>query len=155
MASCPKCGKGKIKKRNGLRKCKHCGPLSEPRIDGKMAPNPFGSCFDAAAHNFIGNMEVESMVMCHGIGIANYPGQEGQRICHAWIEFDHPQGRAAMDPIWLMAQPVDIYRKNFQVELVVEYSKDDFIAKWKETGFPGPWDERVWALTKEAKGKAA
>lgn len=27
MASCPKCGRGKIKKRYGVKKCKRCGPL--------------------------------------------------------------------------------------------------------------------------------
>lgn len=27
MASCPKCGKYPIKKRNGIKKCKRCGPL--------------------------------------------------------------------------------------------------------------------------------
>ncbi len=27
MATCHKCGKGNIKKRNGVKKCKSCGPL--------------------------------------------------------------------------------------------------------------------------------
>lgn len=27
MASCPKCGRGKIRKRRDMKKCKNCGPL--------------------------------------------------------------------------------------------------------------------------------
>lgn len=33
MASCPKCGKTKIKSRKGVRRCKRCGPLSSSKDD--------------------------------------------------------------------------------------------------------------------------
>jgi hypothetical protein len=157
MASCAKCGKGKIKRRDGMRKCKHCGPLPEPMVNGEKAANPFGSCFDAAAYNLLANYEsgIENMTMCHGIGTANYPGQEGKRICHAWIEFDHAQGRAAIDPIWLIAQPAELYRTNLKVELVIEYSKQQFMKTWLDTDYPGPWDARIMALTKGEKSHAA
>lgn len=29
MATCPKCGKPNIKRRNGERKCRRCGPLGK------------------------------------------------------------------------------------------------------------------------------
>lgn len=118
MATCAKCGKGKIRKRNGHRKCVHCGFLPEPEgitLNGKPPANPWGSCFDVAAHNLMGNLDIEGMVMCHGVGISNKPGQEGERIAHAWIEFDHTiHGRVAVDPIWLIAQSADHYRETLK-----------------------------------------
>ena len=40
--------------------------------------------------------------------------------------------------------------KNFNAEIVVEYSADEFIAMRKEKGFPGPFDDRILALTEDA-----
>ncbi len=118
-------------------------------------PNPWGSCFDAPAWNLAGNDEWGSPRMCHGIGVANKPGQEGTPIAHAWIELDHPQhGRIAIDPIWLLAQPADRYRENLQAEYVVTYSRAEFLRLWARHGFPGPWDEKVHALTVEGKAAA-
>lgn len=162
MASCPKCGKGGIRKRKNVRKCKRCGvmpwngignkPVDNLTVNVSQAKNPFGSCFDAAAWNLLANIDngVDNMKMCHGIGVSNYPGEEGKRISHAWIEFDHPKGRCAVDPIFLTAQLADDYRKNFNAEIVVEYSTDEFIVLWKERGFPGPFDDRIMALTEDA-----
>lgn len=117
-------------------------------------PNPWGSCFDAAAWNLVGNDDWGCPRMCHGVGIANKPGEEGMPIAHAWIELDHPaHGRIAVDPIWLVAQSADHYRKNLQVEYVVVYSRAEFLRLWEQHGYPGPWDERVQSLT--AEGKAA
>jgi hypothetical protein len=93
--------------------------------------------------------------MCHGVGIANKPGEEGRRIAHAWIELDHPEyGRIAIDPIWLCAQEADHYRKNLQVEYVVMYSREEFLRLWAEHDYPGPWDKRVKPLTTEEKALA-
>lgn len=149
MGSCHKCGRGKIKRRNGVRKCRRCGFLPESTVDGKKAQNPFGNCFDAAAHNLLGNIndDIKNMTMCHGVGISNYPGIEGKRISHAWIEFDHPQGRCAVDPIFLIAKSSEIYRKDFKAELVVEYTAQEFMSLWARENFPGPWDERVIEFT--------
>lgn len=123
-------------------------------------PNPWGSCFDAAAHLFLGCDDLSNPRMCHGIGIANKPGEEGTPIAHAWIEFDHPEhGRVAIDPIWLLAQRAVRYRKTLQVGYVVSYGRAEFLRLWVDHNFPGPWDERVKALTLEgkvaAKGNAA
>lgn len=121
-------------------------------------PNPWGSCFDAAAWILVGNGDLASARMCHGIGVANKPGEEGTPIAHAWIELDHPEhGRVAIDPIWLVAQPADRYRENLQVEYVVTYRRAEFLRLWAERGFPGPWDEKVFSLTVEGKaaGRAA
>lgn len=143
MANCHKCGKSKIRKRkDGRKKCKHCGFLPDAKLS---PPNPFGSCFDAAAHNLIANYEsdVPNLNMCHGIGVSNRPGEEGKKIAHAWIEFDHPQGRVAFDAIWLVFQSAENYRRNLKVERVVEYPKAEFIQTWKERDYPGPWDAEM------------
>lgn len=121
-------------------------------------PNPWGSCFDAAAWNLVRNDDWGSPQMCHGIGIANKPGEEGTPIAHAWVELDHPEhGRIAIDPIWLIAQPVARYHETLQVSYVVRYGRAEFLRLWAERGFPGPWDEKVWGLTTEGKsaGRAA
>ncbi len=160
MASCPKCGKGGIRKRKNVRKCKHCGPMPWNGIGNKPvdnltvddAVNPFGSCFDAAACNLLANIDdgVKNMKMCHGIGISNHPDSMGKKICHAWVEFDHPKCRVAVDPIFLIAQPAEFYRQNFKAEIVVEYTEKEFVRLWKEKGFPGPFDKNIAALTKDA-----
>lgn len=118
--------------------------------------NPWGSCFDAAAWNLLGNDDWGNPVIVHGIGVANKPGEEGRKIAHAWIEFDHPEhGRLAIDPIWLVAQSADIYRKNLQVEHSIAYSREEFLKLWAKHNFPGPWDDRVWAFTAEGKAQQA
>ncbi len=116
------------------------------------AKNPFGSCFDAAAWNLIANLKsrMPNMKMCHGVGISNHPDSMGKKVAHAWIEFDHPKGRAAFDPIFLLAQSSEIYRKNFDVEIVVEYTQKEFMRLWKKNDFPGPYDVRVAALARDA-----
>jgi transglutaminase-like putative cysteine protease len=119
-------------------------------------PNPWGSCFDAAAWNLARNDDLYNPQVCHGIGIANKPGEEGTPIAHAWIEFDLPEhGRVALDPIWLVAQHAERYRKSFRAEYVVTYSRAEFLRLWAEHDFPGPWDKRVWALTTEGKSAMA
>lgn len=119
-------------------------------------PNPWGSCFDAAAHLLIGNDDWADPRMCHGTGVANKPDEEGTPIAHAWIELDHPEhGRIAIDPIWLKATRAEHYRKTIQVGYAVSYARTEFLRLWAEHNFPGPWDERVAALTVEGKAAAA
>lgn len=113
-------------------------------------PNAWGSCFDAAAFNLLANKDEKGLRMCHGIGIANKPGQEGTRIAHAWLECELKMGRVALDPVWLVFQSADLYRYKLQVERVVEYTFEDFMHFWKEHGFPGPWDEEIRKCTSDA-----
>lgn len=114
--------------------------------------NPWGSCFDSAAKELALNVDLHQWgaVMCHGICIANKPGEEGNRIAHAWLEFDHPiHGSCALDPIWMIAQPAAHYRQTLKIELAVTYTREDFIARWRQHNFPGPWDARIRALTRK------
>jgi hypothetical protein len=118
-------------------------------------PNPWGSCFDSAAHNLIANRDVDGLRMVHGIGIANRPGQEGLRVAHAWLEFPHEKvGKVAFDPIWLKFVPADLYRKNLQVQYSVEYTRWDFMDLWHKHEFPGPWDEKIKKYTSEGRANA-
>ena len=63
-------------------------------------------------------------------------------------------GRIAIDPIWLVAQHADRYRNTLQVEYAVTYGREEFLRLWAEHNYPGPWDERVRALTVEGKAAA-
>lgn len=126
--------------------------MNDLTVNGQSAQNPFGSCFDAAAWNLIANLKsgMSNMKMCHGVGTSNHPDSMGKKIAHAWIEFDHPQGRVAFDPIFLLDQSAEIYRRNFQAEIVVEYTYKEFMRLWAKNDFPGPYDIRVSALAKDA-----
>jgi len=118
-------------------------------VNGKAPVNPWGSCFDSAAHNLLANTDCD-VTMCHGVGISTHPASAGKKIAHAWLEFDHEKyGRLAIDPIYLIAQRAEIYRKNLQAELVVTYSAREFIALWTKHDYPGPYDDRVKMHTKE------
>lgn len=166
MASCHKCGKGKIKKRpDGTKRCPKCGFLpgftpedvaAKNALAHKSPPNPFGTCFTSAAVILLDNIMdgFNEFTMCHGIGISNYPGQEGQKIAHAWLEVEHPEkGMCAIDPIWLMVQPAKAYRDNLYVSTVVEYTPDEFMALWRQSDYPGPYEPEILKYTIE--GKAA
>jgi len=56
--------------------------------------------FDSAAHNFVFGETESGDRICHGVGIANMPGQEGQTFSHAWIEFTKDGARMASNTIW-------------------------------------------------------
>lgn len=66
---------------------------------GRKPINPIGQCFETAIRQllFAGDAPDDAR-LCHGLGIANMPGQEGKVMAHAWVEYDHPgHGRIAMD----------------------------------------------------------
>lgn len=120
---------------------------------GRKPVNPIGSCFDSAAQCIL---QISDAKMCHGIGVSNMPGQPQDFIAHAWLEaFDKDEGEMiALDTTWMIAQPARIYRKNLKLGYVVEYSREEFIKRWAESGPPGPWDLKIMALTKEGKAAA-
>lgn len=120
------------------------------RIVGKEPLNEPGLCFDASAFNFLGQGEPpgDDARLCHGIGIANMPGQEGHTMGHAWIEFDDPKrGRVSFDAIWGVWTPAAKYRADLQLTYVVEYTGEQAFALWKEHDYPGPWDPKIRAIT--------
>lgn len=124
-------------------------------INGKPPANPMGSCFDSAAHALVQMGDTQGVIdirVCHGIGISNVPGEPAEAISHAWIEvLTLRWGRIAIDAVWMLSQPAELYRSNLQVSLVKEYSRELFMKKWHETGYPGPWEDCLQALTKEGK----
>jgi hypothetical protein len=120
--------------------------------DGRKPANEFGTCFDAAAISLLANPGHPSAIICHGVCVSNLPGQEGEHMAHAWIELIHEKyGHVAIDPIWLVAMPQEKYRKDTKCEYVVTYTRAEFMRLWRETDYPGPWDERVAVYTKEMK----
>lgn len=117
--------------------------------------NPFGSCFDSAARYMLADWTgYRDVTMCHGIGISNKPGEEGEKIAHAWIEvWSRDTGTLAIDPIWMVAQPAALYRKNLKVEYAITYPRKKFIKMWIKKEFPGPFDNKIKRYTLEGKNE--
>lgn len=116
--------------------------------------NPIGQCFESAAHQFVHarKQNPPSTIMVHGVGVANFPGQEGSPIGHAWLEMTNNRGvKVALDTTWGIATPIDNYRKLIQVSFTVEYTFEGFVALWRLHGFPGPWHPRIKAAIEEGK----
>jgi hypothetical protein len=113
------------------------------KVMGKDPINSLGSCFDAAGINFLNNETDSSDRICHGLGIANMPGQEGRLMGHAWIEFDRDGTRMAFDAIWGIVARAQDYRETLQLKYSVEYTKEQFLGYWKFYDYPGPWDKMI------------
>lgn len=120
-------------------------------IMGKKPINPIGSCFDSAYFTFIAQPKNinEGDRLCHGIGIANYPGQENKKIAHAWLEFDH-NIRIAYDAIWGSHLVASVYRKTLKIERVEEYTYEEALTMGKKYDYPGPWDEEIVKICKDS-----
>lgn len=116
--------------------------------------NPIGTCFDSTGITFIQDCSgprKSNERLCHGIGIANMPGQEGREMIHAWIEFDHREQRFAFDTTWGKAHPAEKYREDLRCNYVVEYTYEETLALWKKHDMPGPWDPKIVAVA-DARG---
>lgn len=116
--------------------------------------NPIGSCFDSAAHQIVfgdrTKTNEERTMLLHGIGVASVPGQKGQLITHAWVEFDSPdKQRVALDTTWGIPQLASQYRNSLQITYFIAYSPQEAFDLWKVHNYPGPWDERLIALQKK------
>lgn len=110
---------------------------------GREPINPVGSCFDSVGHQLFDWLDKVPFKICHGIGVATIPGQEGQVIGHAWLERDG----FAFDTTWGAKCPIEKYRRDLGLTYVVEYSPMQFFAAWVATNNPGPWDEKIRAIT--------
>lgn len=123
------------------------------KLAGKEPVNPLGTCFDSVGNQLIEigvTHHVKNYKICHGIGTSNMLGQEGLAIAHAWIEYDliSKNRRIAMDTTWGDLVYADIYRKDLKIEHVVEYTAKEFLRKWVEFNYPGPWDYKIVELQK-------
>ena len=103
----------------------------------KQLPDNWGQCFDAAGLTMV-NFPRRAK-LCHGLGIANAPGEEGNVIKHAWIEMDG----LAYDCVWGVTQSAEAYRNNLQISYVVEYTQAEMWENWLRTDTPGPWDAKI------------
>lgn len=114
------------------------------QIMGKEPINPLGSCFDSAAHQMIfGENKPDGLTLCHGIGISNMPGDNGNEMAHAWIEWPHPVGRIAYDTTWGVATFAEKYRADLKLSYFVEYSLEEAWELWLAFDYPGPWDNKI------------
>lgn len=119
------------------------------QLMGTKPVNQPGMCFDAAAHQFVYGENPDGIVMVHGTGITNMPGEEGRDMGHAWLEFDYEGVRYAYDAIWGVARPVDKYRRDLQVGFTVTYELKEFVRIWTKKKYPGPWNDRILNVVKK------
>lgn len=121
------------------------------QLMGRDPINPIGECFESAAALIVYGPDMpDSARLCHGIGVANLPGEEGLSIGHAWIEATDTGlsgERIAYDTTWGVATTAEHYRQLLQLQYAVEYTRNETITLWKERDFPGPWDPRIKAVT--------
>jgi hypothetical protein len=114
-------------------------------------PRNWGQCFDVAALIAVDNAhDHPDLRLCHAIGVANAPGEEGLDIAHAWIEW---QGRA-YDVIWEVCQEAALYRANLKLSYIVEYTIAELWQNWLATDMPGPWDEKILAVSERGNSGA-
>ncbi len=112
---------------------------------GREPLNEIGQCFETAIRQACFAPDAnESIRLCHGLGVANAPGQEGLVMGHAWVELVDPiKGKLAFDTTWGTVQPAEQYRLGGKVFYVVEYTREVALCLWKLHNYPGPWDLRI------------
>lgn len=117
---------------------------------GMQPFNPIGECFDSAMHQIIfGEDPPKDVRLYHGIGISNAPGQEGNIMKHAWLQWTTDKGRyIAYDSTWGVMLPADRYREHLQISYEVYYTRDEAFALWRKHDYPGPWDPKIMAVGK-------
>lgn len=107
---------------------------------GREPKNPIGSCFDTVAWQARhGENRPDNLLICHGLGVANLPGQQGHTMAHAWLEW----GNTAFDTTWGVSMNRFKYRKEIQLKYLVQYTYDEFMCLWLEHNYPGPWDKKI------------
>lgn len=107
-------------------------------------PEGWGRCFDDAALAVV--QFPPGAILCHGIGIANAPGEEGNVIKHAWVEYEGD----AFDTVWMARQDRTEYRAALKLSYVVEYDQAAVWENWRRYDMPGPWDEKIRAVGGES-----
>lgn len=104
--------------------------------------NPMGTCFDSTcvqAFIWAKKENRTDFMVCHGVGTANAPGQEGGRIAHAWLEWNGD----AYDTTWAAKTRACDYHEQLQLRGVVMYTWQEFEKMVLKYDFGGPWDEYV------------
>jgi hypothetical protein len=115
---------------------------------GRPPVNPVGECFESAIRQALFPPDPPpGLRLCHGIGIANAPGQEGSTMGHAWVEWNAGLRRVALDTTWGVVQEASAYRANFQLSHVREYTRDQAGLLWRLHDMPGPWDLKIRTVT--------
>lgn len=128
------------------------------KVMGKEPINPIGACFDSAAAHFVEwtREGAVNLHLVHGIGIANLPGQEGNIMAHAWIEFGDWNERLAYDTTRGIKMLAKEYRKQIQCSYAVEYNFKAVKNLWNEWGsnlLTGPWDKNIREISMKADEK--
>lgn len=118
-------------------------------MGGRKPVNPIGQCFESAIRQacFAEYPEGAQVKLCHGIGVANLPGQEGCPMGHAWVEVIIPGQRVALDTTWGVRRLAADYRRDMKLEFVLEYTPAAALTLWRLHDMPGPWHRRIREIT--------
>lgn len=121
------------------------------RMQGKEPLNPIGQCFESALHAYFQLRQLElkgaikNLMLVHGIGTSNFPGQEGKKIAHAWLTFGKDDEFLAFEPTWGLITEAAKVIKDLQVEHVSTYRHSHLVKEiTKNNNIDiGPWDKKI------------
>lgn len=118
-------------------------------MKGREPVNPLGNCFDSSlSQMFAWEEDPPELVLCHAIGIANFPGQEGEEMAHAWVEFTTPKGeKAAVDTTYNLIIDAAHYRKQLNIKYLVCYTKEQLLKEHKDEYHP--FDKKIRDFLRE------
>ncbi len=122
------------------------------KIKGREPLNPIGSCFDSSAFLVVldqGITKFTSVNLCHGLIVANIPGQEGREVPHAWVEAKENGQEIVLDAVWGEKIPKDEFYKITKPSMVHSYTKTKALQMWFQHDYPGPWHPRLIERQKE------
>lgn len=100
------------------------------KLMGRKPINPIGECFECSTRYLLDPklnkdfLKLKNVRLCHGIGICNIPGQEGEKIAHGWIEFTTIEDNVdiVFDTTWGTLTKASLYRKRLKLKYVIEYT---------------------------------
>ena len=130
------------------------------KLMGRNPINPIGECFDSSLCSLFRSginqnqkfIDLKDIKLCHGIGVCNAPGQEGETLTHAWLEFtDKEHESVAVDTTWGVMTEADHYRKQIKISYVIEYTPEEAFKNWKKS--PAPWDKKIKSIIKKRTEK--
>jgi hypothetical protein len=111
---------------------------------GREPINPIGKCFESTGHLALYDKAIpNNITICHGIGVATMPGEEGTLIKHAWIEDDKGW---AYDTTWGLKTKAADYKKKLKIRYMVRYKFREFVLLVHQHNNAGPFDEKIKAI---------
>jgi hypothetical protein len=125
------------------------------KLMGRKPINPIGECFESSIQCLLNPklndeiIKLKNVKLCHGIGITNFNNENGEKFAHSWIEYEVEGGKIAIDTTWGLQISALKYRKDLQLNYVVEYTPQKALKNW-EKGVP-PWNKKIRKIIDDYK----